>query len=259
MATSDMEMSETNVRTAWEAEKKVPLWIRDHVLERDLKRFCEIAKVNIFDPPLRLKLYMSGPQEIYDWSMNLCASLGLLGALIFTSTFSVMFNMDVSTFAASDVTYSRSLAQTVLVMLTIGVMCSALSVAGCIIYITQAPMFARKEISDLLVLLKRYYPFVMVAILFVCASITGSLIAVILWFFIAYTSNLAIILTVVFGVMLAAFYAFFFANIINMNRIVLAFEKHIAKNDPAKAFEVFHHKEHPTCAEATMLIQRGTK
>ncbi len=232
-------------------------WLTEKVAPENLHRFVNIVKKVMFDPQVRLKLYLSGPEELYDWQINQATSVGLLAALVFASTFSSIFNADFATKGASEEEYTRTLTQTIAVFLCMAVVTSAVSVALSVIFLSQGPQQTRKQdLPSVLALLGSYYKFQVVMVVSMCVSVTASIIVVLLWYYVSYTSTLALIMTIIFGSFVLVVYIFYFVRMHKMNQLALVFERHVASGNYALAFKTFDHPDLPCVKEAETLLKR---
>lgn len=233
------------------------MWLRDSFTPQQIPRFCALLRAKIFDHALRLKLYVDGPRETFEWTVSMCTNLGLLSALIFTSTFSTMFNSDVRALSTSTMGSERAMAYACITTLWLAVGSSACAVAVTIIYIAQGPLFARRDhLGDIVDLLQSNFFYVFLSIFLVCLALIGALLSVNVWLFLAYTTGLAAVLAAVVDALVLVVLALLLRNAIVLNRRSLRFEELVSRGELQTAWATLRSGKDATTEEIVgMWIQ----
>ncbi len=230
------------------------IWLKDNVAEENLARFCEITKGRLFDHGLRAKFYVDGPVGSYDWVIATCTNIGLLSGLVFASTFASAFNTDILGTISGDKSH---LAGACIVNVVSAVTLSAVSLALCILVLTQAQQVSRKETADVLAMLSFYFNFVILAVVLVAGGVITALISIMFWLFLSYSEGLAATLTGCMCVFIVLLLVLLFRFVVKMYLRVASFERLVLTRKYDEAWRsLLSDSAQPDVMEASLLVRK---
>ena len=216
------------------------IWVKESVLEADLPDFCHALTQAIYDPGMRLKIYLDG-DSIHKWIISIQTNSALICALVFASTFGSFTNSDLynTSEGATSSVADQYTAHTCYFLLVLSILLSAAGIGSSTLVLNIMPQVARPTPQDCIAFLSKHLAFVWFsAFVFPVAAVVLAVLCIILWGFFMYRTTFAITVAVVFGVVIAIFMLAFAILVMELRYRSRAFERLVKEKQFEKAYDV---------------------